>query len=83
MKTSLSSKGQVVLPAELRRQDRLRPGQQFEVERIQDGEYLLRKVAEPDAFDVLGWLESCPAKGWFKPMRSESTADIQVPDFGS
>ena len=80
MKTSLSSKGQVVLPAELRRQDHLRPGQQFEIQRIHDGEYLLRKLAKPGTLDLVDWLESCPVKGWFRPMRSDSTADIPTLD---
>jgi len=37
--TRLSTKGQIVLPAELRRQDRIRPGQEFDVpsERIEGG----------------------------------------------
>ena len=34
MKTSVSTKGQIVLPAELRKQDRIEPGQEFEVERV-------------------------------------------------
>ncbi|MFI5169403.1 MAG: AbrB/MazE/SpoVT family DNA-binding domain-containing protein, partial [Vicinamibacterales bacterium] len=39
MKTRVSSKGQLVLPAEIRRQDRLEPGQEFEIERVRRGEY--------------------------------------------
>jgi AbrB family looped-hinge helix DNA binding protein len=75
MKTSLSSKGQVVLPVELRHQDGLRAGQQFEVERVQAGEYLLRKVvsAKPG---LLTWLQSCPEQDWFVPLPSDSTDDI-------
>ena len=33
MKTAVSSKGQIVLPAELRQVDRIEPGQVFDVER--------------------------------------------------
>ena len=40
MKTRVSSKGQIVLPAELRQRDGISPGQEFEVER-----YGLRGVA--------------------------------------
>jgi len=79
MKTSLSSKGRIVLPAELRKQDRLRPGQQFVVERVREGEYLIRKVVEPVEFDLVEWLLSCPVKDWFQPMPSDSTADIVNP----
>jgi bifunctional DNA-binding transcriptional regulator/antitoxin component of YhaV-PrlF toxin-antitoxin module len=31
--TSISSKAQIVLPAELRRQDRIKAGQEFEIDR--------------------------------------------------
>jgi AbrB family looped-hinge helix DNA binding protein len=42
MKTTVSSKGQIVLPVEIRQQDDVRPGQKFEIERIERGEYRLR-----------------------------------------
>jgi AbrB family looped-hinge helix DNA binding protein len=44
MKTTISSKGQVVLPAELRQRDGIKPGQEFEVERIDQGQYLLKRT---------------------------------------
>ena len=34
MKTTVSTKGQIVLPTEIRRQDGIEPGEEFEVERI-------------------------------------------------
>ncbi|MBA2301045.1 MAG: AbrB/MazE/SpoVT family DNA-binding domain-containing protein [Acidobacteria bacterium] len=37
MKTTVSSKGQIVLPAELRQLDTIEAGQEFEVERIAAG----------------------------------------------
>jgi AbrB family looped-hinge helix DNA binding protein len=76
MKTSLSSKGQIVLPAELREQDRLGPGQQFEIERIREGEYRLKAIPGSGEPGIVEWLLSCPVKGWFQPMPSESTADL-------
>lgn len=73
MKTTVSSKGQIVLPAELRRQDRIEPGQEFEVERVDHGEYrLIRRKARPNE-GVVGWLLSCPEKGFFVPIESETT----------
>ena len=75
MKTSLSTKGQVVLPAELRQQDRLHPGQQFKIERLQAGRYLLQ-VTEGSGPGLLDWLMNCPEKDWFQPLPSESTADL-------
>jgi AbrB family looped-hinge helix DNA binding protein len=41
MKTTVSSKGQIVLPAEFRQTDRIKPGQEFEVQRLDRGDYRL------------------------------------------
>jgi AbrB family looped-hinge helix DNA binding protein len=79
MKTSLSTKGRIVLPAEIRKLDHLRPGQQFEIERVRDGEYVIRKVVQPGQTGLVDWLSSCPVKGWFRPFPSDSTADIPLP----
>lgn len=76
MKTTVSSKGQIVLPAELRDQDEIHPGQQFQVERLDAGEYLLKKLALPEKSGLVDWLLSCPEKGWFRPLDSESTDTI-------
>jgi AbrB family looped-hinge helix DNA binding protein len=73
MKTSISSKGQIVLPAELREQDRIVPGQQFDVERLKAGEYLLRRIATQGTPGLLDWLRSCPNSSWFQSIPSEST----------
>jgi bifunctional DNA-binding transcriptional regulator/antitoxin component of YhaV-PrlF toxin-antitoxin module len=75
MKTSLSNKGRIVLPTKLRRQDRLRPGQQFEIERLQRGRYLLQAIA-PRKSGLLRWLMSFPEKDWFRPLSSESTTEL-------
>ena len=46
MKTTISSKGQIVLPAEFRQMDRIEPGQEFDVKRLDRGDYrLVRRVA--------------------------------------
>jgi AbrB family looped-hinge helix DNA binding protein len=76
MKTTVSSKGQIVLPAELREQDNIRPGQQFEVDRLQAGEYLLKKVVHLGDRGLLQLLLNCPEKGWFKSIPSESTDEL-------
>lgn len=78
MKTTVSSKGQIVLPAELRDQDRIVPGQQFLVERLDAGEYLLKKLAVPVKSGLVDWLLDCPVKGWFQPLASESTDTLGV-----
>lgn len=75
MKTVLSSKGQIVLPAELRQQDRILPGQAFEIERIEAGQYLLKKQPNNNP-GIVDWLLACPVKGWFTPIESESTDEL-------
>jgi len=73
MKTRVSSKGQLVLPAEIRERDNIKPGQQFEVERIDRGEYRLVRQEAPANDGLVDWLLACPAKGYFAPIQSEST----------
>jgi AbrB family looped-hinge helix DNA binding protein len=73
MKTVVSSKGQIVLPAGIRQRDDIRPGQQFEVERIERGEYRLRRREPAPNEGLTDWLLSCPEKGYFVPIKSEST----------
>jgi AbrB family looped-hinge helix DNA binding protein len=73
MKTTVSSKGQIVLPAEIRRQDRINAGQEFEVERLDRGEYRLKRRSSLPNEGVVAWLLACPEKGFFVPIESEST----------
>ena len=76
MNTRVSSKGQIVLPAAVRQQDDIKPGQEFEIERIDRGEYRLRR-REPLPNDGLAdWLLACPEKGFFVGVASESTDDL-------
>lgn len=73
MKTTVSSKGQIVLPAEIRQQDGIEPGQEFEIERLDRGEYRLVRRSAPPNESVVDWLLGCPEKGFFVPIESEST----------
>ncbi len=73
MTTTVSSKGQVVLPAELRERDRIAAGQQFDIERLEAGQYLLKRRPVADNHGVVDWLLACPEKDWFQPVASEST----------
>jgi AbrB family looped-hinge helix DNA binding protein len=76
VKTRISSKGQIVLPAELRHADDIRVGEEFEIERLDTGEYRLVRCAPPPNQGVVDWLLSCPEKDWFVPVESESTAEL-------
>jgi len=76
VKTRISTKGQIVLPAELRRRDGIRAGEEFEVERLDTGEYRLLRVAPAPNEGLVDWLLACPEKGYFVPIESESTETL-------
>jgi AbrB family looped-hinge helix DNA binding protein len=71
--TKVSTKGQIVLPAELRRLDDIRPGQEFEIERVASDEYRLVRVKAPTNAGLVDWLLDCPEKGYFVSVYSVST----------
>ena len=73
VKTTISSKGQIVLPAELRELDDIQPGEEFTVERLDRGDYRLVRRTPPRNEGVVDWLLACPDKGFFVPIASEST----------
>jgi AbrB family looped-hinge helix DNA binding protein len=76
MTTTVSSKGQIVLPAELRERDQILSGQKFDVQRLEAGQYLLKKVPSTNNAGLVDWLLACPEKDWFQPIPSESTATL-------
>ena len=82
MTTTVSSKGQIVLPANIRQKDGIKPGQEFEIERLDCGEYRLKRLRRRRNEGLVNLLLACPVKGWFKPLdRNETTADIKFPKF--
>ena len=83
MKTTVSTKGQIILPAEIRKRDHIEPGQEFEVERLEPGKYRLTRTARPRNEGLLDLLRACPVKGWFRPAdRTETTDDLEAPKLG-
>ena len=83
MRTTVSTKGQIILPAEFRREDDIKSGQEFEIERIDRGEYLLKRTTKPRNKGLVKLLLSCPVKDWFQPLeRTETTDDIKLPKLG-
>ncbi len=73
MTTKVSSKGQIVLPAEIRKQDDIRTGQEFEVQRLGRGKYHLQRKSKPSSLGMVDWLLDCPDKGYYVSIESEST----------
>lgn len=76
MITTVSSKGQIVLPAAVRRADAIKAGQRFVLERVSSGEYHLTREQPPPNEGVVDWLLECPEKDFFVPLSSESTDSL-------
>jgi hypothetical protein len=56
--------------------DKVEAGQEFEIERLDRGEYrLIRRDSRPNR-GVVDWLLACPDKGYFVPIASESTDSL-------
>lgn len=74
MRTTVSTRGQITIPAEIRRQDEVEAGQEFDFERVDGSVYRLVRREPPANEGIVDWLLACPEKGFFTPMESESTA---------
>lgn len=78
MKTTVSSKGQIILPAEFRLMDRIESRQEFGIKRLGRGKYrLVRRAAHPNNGPI-DWLLACPTKGFFMPVSTEQTKAIRT-----
>ena len=59
------------------------PRQEFEVERIDRGEYRINRKERPRNEGMVKLLLANPVKGWFEPMdRGETTDDVGVSELG-
>ena len=76
MQTTISTKGQIVLPAELRRTDGIEPGEVFEIERIDRGDYRVFRRSPPANEGLVDWLLKCPERDFFVPIPSDSTDSL-------
>ena len=52
--------------------DHVEPGQEFDVERLDRGDYRLTRRTHENR-GAVDWLLACPQKGFFVPIDSEST----------
>jgi len=72
MTTTLTSKGQILLPPKVRRDKKLRAGDELEI--LSDAEdadvILLRRVRKQPNQGLVALLRSCPVKGFRLPRRS-------------
>ena len=83
MRTIVSTKGQIIIPAEIRREDDIESGQEFEIERLDRGEYLLKRTTGPRNRGLVKLLLSCPVKNWFQPLdalKAPTSSNCQTSD---
>lgn len=80
MKTIVSTKGRFTIPAELRRKDEIKSGQECEIERRDCGEYLLTRINKKRNEGLIELLISCPVKDWFQPLepRTDVTSSMRL-----
>lgn len=53
--------------------DHVEPRQEFDVERVDCGDYRLVRRTAPRNEGVIDWLLACPERDFFVPLQSEST----------
>ena len=51
-------------------------GQEFEIERLDRGDYRLVRRGARASQGVVDWLLECPERGYFVPVESESTDSL-------
>ena len=56
--------------------DSVKPGQEFDVERLDRGDYRLVRRATPRNEGAIDWLLACPLKDFLVPIDSESTDSL-------
>lgn len=66
-----------MLPSQIRAQDKIKAGEEFEIVRLEKGKYRLTRRSKPKPLrkklNVVDWLLECPEKDFFVPIKSEST----------
>jgi AbrB family looped-hinge helix DNA binding protein len=81
MQTTLSTKGQIILPAELREKGRFFPGEKFDVHE-KDGKIILSPVKKSRNQGLVKHLRSCPHE-LVMPARDKNDFGRTAPNFNS
>jgi AbrB family looped-hinge helix DNA binding protein len=74
MTTTLTTKGQIVIPKEIREKNGLMPGDDFEIHSGSEAEIVLRKIQRRPNQGLVDLLLACPVKGWTIPARRKEFA---------
>lgn len=76
MKATKSLKGKIVPPVTFREQDNLQPGKECPVDHLDHSRHRLAGNRALPNEGLVDWLLSCPEKGFFVPIESESTDSL-------
>jgi AbrB family looped-hinge helix DNA binding protein len=79
VQTKLSTKGQIILPAELRKKRRFVPGETFDVQE-RGGKIILSPVKKRRNQGLVKWLRSCPHE-FIIPARDKTDFGRPAPKF--
>jgi len=77
MTTTMSSKGQVVIPAGIRERQNLRPGDELVIEERKD-EVVLKKARRPRKKSMVQWMLDCPVRDFQFERTMEPPGDIKL-----
>jgi AbrB family looped-hinge helix DNA binding protein len=77
MTTTLSSKGQVVIPAAIRQRQKLRPGDELLIEE-RDDEVVLKKTRRHRKKSLLRWMQDCPVRDFRIERMTDAPGDIKL-----
>lgn len=77
MTTTLSSKGQIVIPADIRQRHNLRAGDELLIEE-RDDEVVLKKARHRRRKTLVQWMLDCPVKSLKVERTVDSPKDIKL-----
>jgi AbrB family looped-hinge helix DNA binding protein len=77
MTTTMSSKGQIVIPAAIRERQKLRPGDELLIEE-RDDEVVLKKIRRRRKKSLLQWMLDCPVNDFRIERTTDTPRDIKL-----
>ena len=77
MTTTLSSKGQIVIPASIRQRQKLRAGDELLIEE-RDDEVILKKARRSRKKSLVQWMQDCPVPEFRIERLKDASKDIKL-----
>lgn len=67
----MSTNGRITLPAEFRKRDSVRADEEFDIIRVEAGQYMLKRASAQRYSGIVEWLRACPEQDWFQEIPSD------------